>query len=73
MFLYVYYSIGNGNHESTDDVAIIRAWSLKQARKILSQNVMIDGLKYELYRLKFPRSYRSRLKRVSKIKFISDY
>mgnify|MGYP003304543257 CR=1 FL=1 len=69
MGIYVYYSKGNGSHASTDDVALIRAHTLKQAEKILSQVVILDRLNhYELYRLRWPkRGYFKRLY------FISDY
>lgn len=44
MFLYCYYSLGNGAHESTDDVAIIKAWTLKQAYKKIRKYVNLDNL-----------------------------
>jgi hypothetical protein len=64
MFKYIFYSIGNGAHESTDDVAIIRAWSLKQAKKRLQHYVNLDFYdEYLLYKLKMP----------NKVHFISNY
>lgn len=66
MFLYVYYSPGNGFHKSCDDIAIIKAWSRQQALKILSQYVDLQSLDhFWLYRLK--------ISKFKKIKFISDY
>ena len=66
MFLYCYYSLGNGAHESTDDVAIIRAWTLKQAKKRLRKYVNLEMLdNYTLYKLyKFNKD---------KVKFLITY
>lgn len=68
MFLYVYYSKGNGCHESADDVALIKAWTRKQAEKLLKKHVELDKLNhYDLYRLKWKYCYKR------KVFFISDY
>lgn len=50
MFLYIYYAIGEGAHESNDDVAVVRACTKKQAIKLLSK-YLSEVDKDKIYRL----------------------
>lgn len=72
MFYYIYYAKGKGCHKSNDDIAIIKAWTKKQALKILKKYVNLNNINdynYQLYRLKIPMSkYHNK-----KILWVSDY
>ena len=69
MFTYIYYAKGKGNHGSCDDVAIIRAWSMKQAYKILKRYIDTNYIvNFHLYRLKWNEKHCNK-----HVRWISEY
>lgn len=69
MFLYIYYAKGKGVHGSKDDVALVWAWTKKQAIKRLSKYLDIRNLeKKDLNRV-----IRWRRRYDKKVRWISDY
>lgn len=59
MFLYIYYAKKRGVHDSGDDVAVVTAWTKKQAIKILSKHLQHFDIR-NVYRLKGVISIRRR-------------